>query len=87
MPYSFDQPIDRRHSDSTKWHAYGQDVIPLWTADMDFHVAEPVLAALPARVDHPVFGYCQEPPALRQVIVERLYRVYGWRVSRRRSSF
>ena len=48
MPYSFDQPIDRLHSDSTKWHVYGPDVLPLWTADMDFRVPEPVVAALRA---------------------------------------
>ena len=80
MPYSFDQPIDRRHSDSTKWHVYGPDVLPLWTADMDFRVAEPIVAALRARVEHGVFGYCYEPPELREVIVARLARLYGWQV-------
>jgi len=80
MPYDFDQPVDRRRSDSTKWHVYGPDVLPLWTADMDFRVPEPVIAALCARADHGVFGYCYEPPALREVIVERLDRLYGWRV-------
>jgi cystathionine beta-lyase len=80
MPYSFDDPIDRRHSDSTKWHVYGPDVLPLWTADMDFRVPEPVVAALRARAEHGVFGYCYEPPELREVIVERLARLYHWRV-------
>jgi len=80
MTYDFDRPIDRRHSDSTKWHVYGPDVLPLWTADMDFRVPEPVVAALRARVEHGVFGYCYEPPELREVIVDRLARLYGWRV-------
>jgi cystathionine beta-lyase len=80
MTYDFDQPIDRLHSDSTKWHVYGPDVLPLWTADMDFRVPEPVVAALRERVEHGVFGYCFEPPELRAVIVERLARLYGWRV-------
>jgi cysteine-S-conjugate beta-lyase len=80
MRYDFDQIIDRRRSDSTKWHVYGPDVLPLWTADMDFRVPEPVLAALRARVEHGVFGYCFEPAELREVIVERLARLYGWRV-------
>jgi cysteine-S-conjugate beta-lyase len=80
MRYAFDQPIDRLHSDSTKWHVYGPDVLPLWTADMDFRVPEPVIEALRARVEHGVFGYCYEPPELRDVIVERLARLYGWRV-------
>ena len=80
MVYDFDRPIDRRHSDSTKWHVYGPDVLPLWTADMDFRVPEPVVAALRARVEHGVFGYCFEPPELREVIIERLARLYGWQV-------
>jgi cystathionine beta-lyase len=78
--YDFDTPIDRRRSDSTKWHVYGPDVLPLWTADMDFRAPEPVLAALRARVEHGVFGYCFEPAELREVIVERLAGLYGWRV-------
>ena len=80
MPCDFDQIIDRRQSDSTKWHVYPPDVLPLWTADMDFRVPEPVVAALRARVEHGVFGYCYELPELREVIVERLARLYGWRV-------
>lgn len=80
MTYDFDEPIDRVGTDSTKWHVYAPGVIPLWTADMDFRVPEPVIAALRARVDHGVFGYCFEPPELRDAIVERLERLYGWRV-------
>jgi cystathionine beta-lyase len=80
MRYDFDQSVDRRHSDSTKWHVYGPGVLPLWTADMDFRVPEPVVDALRARAEHGVFGYCYEPPELREVIVERLARLYGWRV-------
>jgi aspartate/methionine/tyrosine aminotransferase len=72
MPFDFDRPIDRRHSDSTKWRSYDADVLPLWTADMDFAVPPPVIEALHARVAHGVFGYCYEPPELRAVIVERL---------------
>ncbi len=29
MAYDFDQVIDRRNSDSVKWHYYG-DALPLW---------------------------------------------------------
>jgi cystathionine beta-lyase len=81
MTYDLDRVIDRRHSDSTKWHVYGPDVLPLWTADMDFRAPEPVVTALRERVEHGVFGYCYEPSELREVIVERLARLYGWRVA------
>jgi len=80
MVYDFDQPVDRLHSDSTKWRVYAGDVLPLWTADMDFRVAEPILAALRERVEHGVFGYCVEPAELRDVVAQRLARLYDWRV-------
>jgi cystathionine beta-lyase len=80
MPFDFDRPMDRRHSDSTKWRTYDEDVLPLWTADMDFAVPPPVIDALHARVAHGVFGYCVHPPELRDLIAERMWRLYQWRV-------
>jgi len=78
MRYNFDELVDRRHSDSTKWNYYGKDVLPLWTADMDFRVPQPVIEALHGRVNHGIFGYCLESVELREVIVARLARLYGW---------
>jgi len=80
MTYNFDEIIDRRHSDSTKWNIYPEDVLPLWTADMDFRVPPPVVEALSARAEHGVFGYCTEPEELRTLLVDRLARLYRWRV-------
>jgi len=80
MHYDFDQIIDRRSSDSTKWHHFDADVLPLWTADMDFRVAEPIVQALHQRVDHGVFGYCIEPDELREVIVARMAELYQWKI-------
>ncbi|MGE5619129.1 MAG: MalY/PatB family protein [Sphingomonadaceae bacterium] len=78
--YDFDRVIDRRGTDSMKWTKYGEDVLPLWVADMDFPSPEPVIQALRRRVDHGVFGYGVEPPELRGVVQERLERLYGWHV-------
>jgi cystathionine beta-lyase len=79
MAYNLDEIIERRCTDSVKWTRYG-DAIPLWVADMDFKVPEPVTRALLERVDHCIFGYGVEPPELRPLLVERLERLYGWRV-------
>ncbi|HNS49785.1 MAG TPA: PatB family C-S lyase [Anaerolineae bacterium] len=81
MSYDFDCVIDRRSTESAKWHAYAQDVLPLWVADMDFACPEPVIQALRERVSHGVFGYPAEPPDLRCVIVDWMWRSYGWRVA------
>jgi cystathionine beta-lyase len=80
MPYDFDRIVDRRHSDSDKWRRYDEDVLPLWVADMDFAAPAPVVRALRERVTHGVFGYGRPPDGLREVIQERLARLYGWRV-------
>lgn len=85
--YNFDEIIPRRESDSLKWNAYPEEVLPLWVADLDFVSPEPVLQALHERVSHGIFGYPagisgspRELRDLRQVICERLERLYGWQV-------
>jgi len=77
----FDQRIDRLASESSKWHTFDPDVVPMGVADMDFLAPDPVIDMLRQRVDHGVFGYAKEPPELRSVIVERLQRLYDWDVS------
>lgn len=46
MKINFDRQIDRKHTDCSKWDGQGGDYIPLWIADMDLPVAEPILEAL-----------------------------------------
>jgi len=78
MKYDFDHETGRKGSDSYKWQKYGDDVIPLWVADMDFVSPQPVIDALRTRVDHGVFGYTRAPRDLTLIIQERLKRLYGW---------
>lgn len=81
MKYDFDAPIDRTGTWSTRWERYaGRDVIPLWVADSDFRAPPAVLEALAARVEHGIFGYTVAPDELRQAIVERMQRLYRWRI-------
>lgn len=81
MPSAFDRYIERRRSDSAKWTRYGDQVLPLWVADMDFAAPPAVVQALQERVAHGVFGYGVEPPELREVLTSRLADRYGWRVA------
>jgi cystathionine beta-lyase len=58
--------------DSLKWSAYPEDVLPLWVADMDFPVAEPIRRAIQARAE----GFLGYPPRegdkeLRALLLER----------------
>ena len=80
MEPDLNQIVDRIGTDSVKWGRYGDDVLPMWVADMDFRAPAPVVGALRERVDHGVFGYGMEPSELRPIVVERLQRLYGWDV-------
>ncbi|MBN1660343.1 MAG: pyridoxal phosphate-dependent aminotransferase [Anaerolineae bacterium] len=79
MSYDFDFCPDRLATESAKWHAYGEDVLPLWVADMDFCAPPAVIEALQARVAHGVFGYPTELPELRPVLLDWMERYYHWR--------
>ena len=80
MKYDFDMVRERRGTDSAKWGKYGEDVLPLWVADMDFVAAEPILQALHRRVDHGFFGYARPTGELCRIICERLDKLYQWKV-------
>ncbi len=80
MDPAFDQPPDRRASDSIKWTAYPPDVIPLWVADMDFASPQPVIDALRRRIDHGVFGYSRVLPELAEAVCRRLQATQNWEV-------
>ena len=55
MKYNFDEIINRANTNSKKWNpdiykaTYNghNDLLPLWVADMDFRVAQPILTPLP----------------------------------------
>ncbi len=48
---------------------------------MDFPSPEPVVRALRERVEHGFFGYGTEQPEFYDVIIDRLQKRFGWRVS------
>jgi cystathionine beta-lyase len=81
MAHDFDSIADRRQTASNKWRKYPADVLPLWVADMDFPSPEPVVRALRERAEHPFYGYGFEQPEFYEVIVDRLQKRFGWRVS------
>jgi cysteine-S-conjugate beta-lyase len=78
--FNFDSLIERKGTDSFKWATYGPDVLPLWVADMDFMSPPAILEALHKRVEHGVFGYAAPSEELRQVVVERMDKLYQWKI-------
>ena len=80
-PEIFDTVINMRVAgDSAKWGYFGDDVLPLWVADMDFVSPQPILDALHNRVSHGLFGYSSDPKHLRELIVARMADRYAWAI-------
>ncbi|MBK9125933.1 MAG: putative C-S lyase [Chloroflexi bacterium] len=81
IQYDFDCVIERRSSGSAKWNKYDADVLPMWVADTDFPVPQPVIDALHARLDHPLFGYQFASSSARDAVVDYVQRRYGWQIA------
>jgi len=83
MNFDFDAPVDRSGTWSLRWDRYpGRDVIPLWVADTDFRAPPVVIEAFREWLEHGVFGYTHPPEELCEAIVERMARLYEWKIHR-----
>lgn len=80
---NFDELIPRRGTNSYKWDSNGGDnVLPLWVADMDFRTAPEIISALRKRVEHGIFGYTRVPDAYYEAVVSWFGRRHGWTIDR-----
>lgn len=84
---SFNTPIDRRNTQSTKWDLMEKlyDVSPndglaMWTADSDYATAPCVIEALQKAVDHGVFGYGFENEAYLNAVTWWMKTRHNWDV-------
>lgn len=83
MKYNFDEHVNRRHTNSYKWDLMdGDDVIPMWVADMDFQAAKPIRDALARRVEQGVFGYELVPDEYYKAVISWFERRHQWKINR-----
>jgi len=86
MKYDFDRVIPRYGTDCMKWDGaesiFGdKDVIPMWVADMDLPIAQPITEALQKRAQHPIYGYpLPAIPATIEAVVKRMKRKFDWTI-------
>ena len=90
MRYNFDEIVNRRGTGSTKWEGgekmikmgrfkcFNEDSIPLFTADMDFPVPQPVVEAIKCTADNRIFGYSITTPEYIEAIQGWFKRHYDW---------
>lgn len=61
---------------------YDEDTIPLFTADMDLPVPQPLVDALHKTVDHRIFGYSVFPDEYYQAIQHWFEKRHGWKIAK-----
>lgn len=84
MNYNFDTVMDRTSNFAAKYDELGKkfgrdDLIPLWVADMDFKVAEPITRAILDRAEQGIFGYTSRPDSYFQAVQQWLESRQGWK--------
>ena len=63
---------------SVKWRRYPNDVLPLWVAEMDFPIAEPIKDALRDMIDRSDTGYLGPFPELFESYARFARDRWGW---------
>ncbi len=69
-----------RRRSSTKRRTYPDDVLPMFVAETDFPLAEPITAALAEAVALGDTGYTPPEPGLRDAFADFALRRFGWHV-------
>jgi cysteine-S-conjugate beta-lyase len=85
MSHPFDTIIERRNTACLKWDGiesrfgvHGDDLLPMWVADMEFRPPEAVVETLVRRATHGICGYPAGLEAYHQSIRGWMHRRHGW---------
>ncbi len=83
--FDFDQVINRRGTHSAKWDAMGvkfglegDDLIPMWVADMDFQAPPAVNEAVRALTEHGIHGYFGDDAEMKEAVIGWCRDRHGW---------
>ena len=75
------EPLERlRQRTSEKWRAFPPDVLPLFVAEMDYPLADPIRQRLHALIELGDSGYVSSPAELGVAFAGFAERHWGWRL-------
>lgn len=88
MRNDFTTVHDRRHTRSIKWDKmnevynidHGDEVLPMWIADMDYAVPDVIIQAMQERLQHPIFGYSYMCEGCKKALVDWNKRHHQWTI-------
>lgn len=92
MKYNFDAIIPRENTNCYKYDlrekVFGNSsVIPLWVADMDFKVADEILADMNALISHGIFGYTYFNDSLYNSLINWNLKRNNWNIKKENIHF
>lgn len=87
MNYNFNEPVDRSKNFSVKYDElkkkFGRDdLIPLWIADMDLKIAQPVIEAIQKRAEQGIFGYTSRPDSYFEAVCNWQEKRNNWKINK-----
>ena len=87
MKYDFDAVVDRHNTNSIKWDFAEEifkvkGILPMWVADMDFQVPEPVIDAINKVADHGIFGYTGVTESYYEALVYWMKNHHNWDIEK-----
>jgi cysteine-S-conjugate beta-lyase len=85
MKYNFDEVINRKNTQSSKWDNVGARVgnakaLPMWVADTDFRCPQPVIDVVKARAEHMIYGYPYTVPEFKEATINWVQKRHGWEI-------
>ncbi len=92
MAHDFDTLPDFRNAHAQAWDNWqnvyrdgtlpeGDDVIPMWVADMDYAAAPQIRRVLATEAERGYYGYFGNPAPVTEAVTGWLSRVHGWEVA------
>jgi len=87
MKYNFDKKTERYNTGSVKWDLVdelfgGEDLLPMWVADMDFKSPEPVIKALRDRASQGIFGYTACMHSYYETTIEWIKKRHAFQIEK-----
>ncbi|MFH1382844.1 MAG: MalY/PatB family protein [Chloroflexota bacterium] len=87
MKYDFDTVINRCGTNSAKWDGaedlfHVKDILPMWVADMDFRLPQPILDALKEAADHGIFGYTRVGASYYEALLNWMKKRHQWDIQK-----
>lgn len=77
----FDEPFSRLGTNSEKWEGLqvreGENILPMWVADMDVRCATEIMEALKHRANHEAYGYTRVSSQHTQDMLDFFERRHG----------